>query len=425
MVLDALVNQFVQRFQHEKRARVCLWFDEGREFVRLVPTLRVHLAAMANAPFRLLEYDEEQCRGQIWLRHEIWRALGAACPAEQKRLRFVVYVPLSEDRLESAGADGDARLDLLVEYRLAGTLWRVNGKRPKLFSFLRQAEVSLPESPSEQRWLYEGGADSLLAKYVATYIDRPAVFWNATLTSEMARSRLIGDADQRILDLALDPDGTWKALGDNGLLREFLALVRARYGFEASNVSPDDWVRELVVTLALTETFLGYGEPCDFPFADRLPPVPLRPHHVQLLKRWLRDTESRAQPACGVCAVPSTGGVGIQPTRVTRGSDGVPRKCRGAVVGEQRSCLAGRAGGASAGRSRQVASVTPESARQFDAVECGKIKRTYLLQLVCGRRLPETVGEVVEPCLIFILEVKQSAYRILPALRSGAAVPRW
>ena len=293
MVLDALVNQFVQRFQHEKRARVCLWFDEGREFVRLVPTLRVHLAAMANAPFRLLEYDEEQCRGQIWLKYEIWRALGAACPAEQKRLRFVVYVPLSEDRLESAGADGDARLDLLVEYRLAGTLWRVNGKRPKLFSFLRQAEVSLPESPSEQRWLYEGGADSLLAKYVATYIDRPAVFWNATLTPEMARSRLIGDADQRILDLALDPDGTWKALGDTGLLREFLALVRARYGFEASNVSPDDWVRELVVTLALTETFLGYGEPSDFPFADRLPPEPLRPHHVQLLQRWLRDTESR------------------------------------------------------------------------------------------------------------------------------------
>ena len=95
------------------------------------------------------------------------------------------------------------------------------------------------------------------------------------------------------------------------------------------------------------------------------------------------------------------------------------------MVGEQRSCLAGRAGGANAGRSRQVASVTPESARRFDAVECGKIKRTYLLQLVCGRRLAETVGEVVEPCLTLILQVKQSAYRILPALRSGAAVPRW
>jgi hypothetical protein len=294
MILDALVNQFVQRFQHEKRARVCLWFDERREFVRLLPALRAHFAAMTHPPFRFLEYDEEQRRGQIWLKYEIRRVLEAASAAERKHLRFVAYVPLSEDRLERPGGDGDAPLDLLAEYRLAGILWRVGGKRPTLFSFLRQAGVSLPEGPSEQRRLYEGGADSLLAKYVAKFIDRPAVFWNTTLTPEVAQSRLVGDADQTILDLAVDPDGTWKGLRDKGLDREFLDMVRERYGFEAPHASPSDWVRELVATLALTETFLGYREPHDFPFADRLPPVPLRPHHVQLLQRWLRDTESRA-----------------------------------------------------------------------------------------------------------------------------------
>ena len=73
---------------------------------------------------------------------------------------------------------------------------------PKLFSFLRQAGISLPEGPSEQRRLYEGGADSLLAKYVAKFVDRPADFWSTTLTPEVAQSRLIGDADQTILDLA-------------------------------------------------------------------------------------------------------------------------------------------------------------------------------------------------------------------------------
>jgi hypothetical protein len=45
--------------------------------------------------------------------------------------------------------------------------------------------------------------------------------------------------------------------------------------------------------LALTETYIGYGSPADFPFADRLPPEPLRQHHVQLLQRWLRDAEAR------------------------------------------------------------------------------------------------------------------------------------
>lgn len=294
MILDALVNQFVQRFQHEKRAQVCLWFDDRREFVRMLPAFREHLRAKPHPPFRFLEYDEEQRRGQIWLKYEIRRALDAASPADRKHLRFVAYVPLTEDRLEWPGVDGGAPLDLLAEYRLAGVLWRVGGKRPTLFSFLRQAGVSLPEGPSEQRRLYEDGADSLLAKYVAKFIDRPAVFWNTTLTPEVAQSRLVGDADQTILDIAVDPDGTWKGLRDKGLDYEFLGMVRERYGFEAPHASPGDWVRELVATLALTETFLGYHEPHDFPLGDRLPPVPVRPHHVQLLQRWLRDTESRA-----------------------------------------------------------------------------------------------------------------------------------
>ena len=293
MILDALVNQFVQRFQHEKRAQVCLWFDECREFVRLLPALREHLAAMAQPPFQLLEYDEAKCHGQIWLKHQIWRTLNAASPADQKHLRFVTYVPLSQDRCEKAGVDGEPPLDLLAEYCLAGIVWQVNGRRPRLFSFLRQAGISLPEQPSEQRRLYEGGADSLLAKYVAKFVGLPSDFWSITLTPEIARSRLIGDADQAIFELALDPEGTWKGLGDNGLVPEFLSIVRERYGFETAHASPVDLVREFVATLALTETFLGYDEPSDFPFRDRLPPTPLRTHHVQLLQRWLRDAESR------------------------------------------------------------------------------------------------------------------------------------
>jgi hypothetical protein len=45
--------------------------------------------------------------------------------------------------------------------------------------------------------------------------------------------------------------------------------------------------------LALTETYLGYGELADFPFIDRLPAIPLREHHRQLLDRWLKDAEGR------------------------------------------------------------------------------------------------------------------------------------
>jgi hypothetical protein len=294
MILEALVIQIEQRFQHEKRAHVCLWFDEKQEFVRLLPALQGYLKELSQPPFILLQYDATQNRGQVWLKYQVHQRLAAGSSEERRRFRFLLYIPLSEDRLDAPTGDDGARLDLLEEYRAAGVIWRVGGKRPTLFSFLRQAGVALPDAPADQRSLYEGGRDSLLAKYTAKFVDKPAVFWETLLTPELAQSRLIGDVDQTILDLAVDPDGSWKALQDKALDREFLVLVRERYGFEGSVLLPGEWAEQLVAILALTEAYLGYNEPADFPFAERLPPVGVRPNHIQLLQRWLRDTEYRA-----------------------------------------------------------------------------------------------------------------------------------
>src|SRR5260221_4052718 len=70
-------------------------------------------------------------------------------------------------------------------------------------------------------------------------------------------------------------------------------MVRERYGFEAPEVAASSWVQTFSETLALTETFLGYGEPADFPFRDRLPPAGLRDHRAQLILRWLKDGNAR------------------------------------------------------------------------------------------------------------------------------------
>lgn len=298
MILESLVSQLEQRFQHEKRAQVCLWFDEKLEFARVLPTLQAHLAQMKQPPFVLLEYDSGATRGQIWLKHRVHQLLSqAATVEERRRLRFVLYVPLNEDRLDVAAVnngDDGVRLDLLEEYRTGGVLWRIGGKRPTLFSFLRLAGVALPDNATDQRRLWDGGRDSLLSKYVAKFADRPAVFWATQLTPELAQSRLIGDVDQTILDLAVEPEVAWKTLQQKGLDKEFLEMVRERYGFDVPVHSPEEWIEELVAVLALTETFLGYGEPVDFPFGDRLPALAVRPHHRQLLQRWLRDAEYRA-----------------------------------------------------------------------------------------------------------------------------------
>jgi len=293
MILQALIDQFLQRFQYEKRAQVCLWFDEKREFLRLIPALNQYLAEMGKAPFYLLDYNPENSWGQIWIKHRIYMERAGLSPEERKNKRFVVYIPFPEERLESPDEEGEHHLELLVEYKVAGLIWRIGGKRPTLFSFLRQAGVPLPANPSDQRKLWEGGLTSLLAKYTAKFSDRPHAFWQTTLTPELVQSRLVGDLEQTILDLAAAPDGAWSQLREKGLEKEFLDAVKERYGFGLHMEEPSEWIHEFVAGLALTETFLGYGEPEDFPFFNRLPPIGVRENHGHLLRRWLRDAEAR------------------------------------------------------------------------------------------------------------------------------------
>jgi hypothetical protein len=292
-LLDALVTQINQRFQHEKRVRVCLWFDEKRDFDRLLPSLQAHLDTLAAPAFELLVYDESKHRGQLWLKHQMYRHLRDAGPEARKHLRFLVYLPFPEEAVDAPETTSGPALDLLAEYRIAGLTWRIGGKRPTLFSFLKQAGVSLPASSTDQRRLYEGGRDSLLAKYVARFALRPAVFWDTRLTPELAQARLVGDIDQAVFELAAEPEAVWKGMRDAGTDEEFLDLVREKYGFSHAMSTPSAWMEQFATTLALTETWLGYGEPSDFPFAERIAPLALRPHHRDLLARWLRDVEYR------------------------------------------------------------------------------------------------------------------------------------
>jgi len=294
MILEALTTQIKQRFQHEKRAQVCLWFDPSREFARLLPNFERHLAQNSNAPFTLLQYDPAVFHGQVWLKHQVYSVLSGIKETERKHRRFLIYLPLSEDRLDSPDDRGEHHLELLQEYRIAGLIWRIGGKRPTLFRFLRQAGVRLPTNPSEQRKLYDGGFDSILAKYVAKFADRPALYWETQLTPDIAQARLLGDVDQTIIDIAILPQAAWTGLQEKGLDPEFVTAVAERYGFSHPTDAPAAWIRSFVTIVALTETYQGYDEPDDFPFADRLPPLALRAHYQELLQRWLRDSEGRA-----------------------------------------------------------------------------------------------------------------------------------
>jgi hypothetical protein len=301
LILAALAEEFRALFSRHAHARVSLWFDDKREFERLLPAFEKYLADAVSPPFTLLRYDERTAHGPLWIKHQIHWATRDLPPAVREARRYVLYLPFAAERLDGADDEGGFSAELLLEYRYLGATWLVEGKKPTLFGFLRRAGLDLPNDPKAQRLLWEGGKDSLLAKFVARFAGRDARFWEHALTPSWARQQLI-DLEQTILDLAAAPAERFRKLLEDGLLVELEPEVRNAFGFsrpiplpeEHSDVNPgsliEEWLADFVLRLALAETYEAHGEPADFPFASLLPEPACRARCAQFLRRWLKDS---------------------------------------------------------------------------------------------------------------------------------------
>ena len=141
MILEALVSQLEQRFQHEKRARVCLWFDERGEFARLLPLLDGSRRFAREATVRT-----PRLRRDTAARSDLAEAPGAPAArsgdcdgsslASLRHLRAAARRSPRRARSERGGAPRSAR-----RVPRDRRLLRIGGKRPTLFSFLKQAGV--------------------------------------------------------------------------------------------------------------------------------------------------------------------------------------------------------------------------------------------------------------------------------------------
>ena len=137
MIYAELANEFRSIFGRLPDRRIVLWFDEKREFERLLPGFEAYLRGLALPPFVLLRYDETAGHGQLWIKHEIhWAPRQLALP-ERERQRYVIYLPFTSERLDGPEEEGGWSADLLLEYRALGATWLVEGKKPTLFGFLR------------------------------------------------------------------------------------------------------------------------------------------------------------------------------------------------------------------------------------------------------------------------------------------------
>ena len=294
MIVEALVSQLEQRFQHEKRAQVCLWFDEKQEFARLLPALRAHLTTKKQPHLMLLEYDAPQNRGQVWLKYRVHQLLSETPYEERKQLRFVLYVPLSEDRLDVPEDDEHT----------PGSPRGIPGDGSDLARRGKAADPLQLSSPGRRRASRRsGGAAPAVRGRPRTRCSRSTRPSSLTARRSFGRRCSPRSWRNRVSSATWSrrsstwpwtptPPGPFSSRADS--IWSSAAWCESDTASRRPDGAPADWVHDLVALLALTETYLGYGEPGDFPFSDRLPPLALRPHHTQLLQRWLRDTEYRA-----------------------------------------------------------------------------------------------------------------------------------
>ena len=328
MILDWLVSEFCGLLAHDPESRVLLWFDAKAEFRGLLPEVE---QAASDAGLVLLGLDPQEGHGPLWMK---W-AVEAGPGADRK---VVLWLPHSREALVGGSADS-LRLEVLLEYEYRGLEWRIDGKPSTLFSFLRKHGVPLPTKQSEQGPLWKGGAESPLARYVMKHAGRDQTFWQSrTLSLAVVQEGIVGGVEDRLLRFLADPDGELAVMRAERIVGDFAPQLASEiadaHGIEED---PKAWSEVLVTGLVLLEVFATTGQPDDFPFLSKLPPVERRERQLKFLRRWMRNAEYLPKYREWALAVEPS----IDLVSWARGRDGQPQSLRALVRDRWATFLAG------------------------------------------------------------------------------------
>jgi PglZ domain len=328
VILDWLIGEFRDLFAHDPEAQVLLWFDAKAEFRGLLPQVE---QAASDAGLVLLALDPQEGRGPLWMK---W-AVEAGRAADKK---VVLWLPYSRDALVGGSADG-LRLEVLLEYQYRGLEWRIDGKPPTLFTFLKKRGVALPAKQSEQVPLWKGGGGSPLARYVKKHAGRDQTFWQSRMLSlAIVQEGIVGSVEDRLLRFLADPDGELAVMRAEDIIVDFASQLGSEMA-DAQGIEEDPkaWSEAFVTGLVLLEIFEITGEPDDFPFLSRLPSVERRERQLEFLRRWMRDAEYLPKYREWALAVEPS----IDLVTWARDRDGWPQSLRALVRDRWAAFLAG------------------------------------------------------------------------------------
>ena len=261
MILDWLIGEFRDLFAHDPDASIALWFDAKAEFRGLLSEAG---QSADDDGITLLALSTEQAHGPLWLKWATEAGPGAG-------RKTVLWLPCPREAV-GAGSDG-TRLDVLLEYQDCGVEWRVDGKPPTLFGFLRKHGVPLPSNRADQDALWRGGPDSPLARYVVKHARRDQTFWQSrALSLAVVQEGIVGGVEERLLGFLADPEGELVVMHGEGIVGDFCSQLASELADPAGiDYDPAGWSAAFATGLALLEVYEMTGKRDDFPFLSKLP----------------------------------------------------------------------------------------------------------------------------------------------------------
>lgn len=282
MIFEWLVGDFNDLFAHDSQARVLLWYDAKEEFRHVLPDVE---RFAAHEGLSVLAVDPARGHGPLWVK---W----AAETGSGVDQRVVIWIPCAREALRVDSTSG-LRLDVLFEYQQTAVEWRIDGRQPTLFGFLKKHGVSLPTNRAEQDALWRGGPESPLARYVKKHAERDEVFWQSrALSLAVVQEGIVGNVEDRLLRVLADPEGELSVMREECIVDDFRSQLASELAEpEGIDDDPSRWCEDFVTSVALLEVFQGTGSADDFPFASRLPSVQRRERQLKFLRRWMRDSE--------------------------------------------------------------------------------------------------------------------------------------
>jgi len=229
MIDKWLIKEFENQLKKPEIYKV-LFFDVNREYEKIFQKL----IPLLSKTYKVVFYEGSFLK----VKHQI--EMGA------KDKKWIIYLPIL--RKEA---------DYIKEYEFTSYIF----EKP-LLSYLRRKGVRFPSDKEEKKVV-----EKTLPILAERSVGRDKSFWEG-LTREKVAELIFPEFYLGVLKLIESPEKYYRELKSEGIDDLFFDKVKKEFGVNLPQDNISEWVNSFLVRVFLTEAYVGFGEPDEFPFID-------------------------------------------------------------------------------------------------------------------------------------------------------------